>query len=100
MKEAVYKTLYEKYGSHMVSIADASREMGIAIQTGYNKLANGTYPIPVLREPGSSPRVRLLHLVSYLVGDHIPKRLGRPTKAEQIARKKVCELDRRFREGR
>lgn len=92
MKEAIYKTLYEKYGTHMLSIADASREMGLAVQTGYNRLANGTYPVPVLREPGANPRVRLLHLVVYLSGDKLPAGRGRPTKAQQIARRRAGKL--------
>lgn len=84
----------------MLSVADASREMGIAVQTGYNKVANGTYPLPIVREPGSGPRVRLIHLVAYLVGDKVVKgRRGRPTVEEQAAKEKARELLRQLQDS-
>lgn len=84
-------------GVAMIPAVEAGKAIGYKPQTCYNLMSRKAFPLPV-RKQGRNSMVALTDLAKYLDGvvDPLPtqepepaikRRPGRPTKAEQIARR-------------
>lgn len=70
----------------MITIKQAAKPLGLSPGTARNRASKGNFPVPLVRQGTSDARVRLVDLAKYLAGETVAKK-GRPTKAEQIARR-------------
>jgi hypothetical protein len=79
-------------GQLFIPLVDAARAIGYAESSAYNLHSRGTFPIRVQKQ-GRKPVISILDLAAYLnaktekPGEQPKRRPGRPTKAEQIARR-------------
>ena len=91
-------------GKLLIPMVEAGASIGLAEQSCYNLKSRGAFPLPVSKI-GNKPMVAITDLIAFLEGlaapvsepvvvvDTEPKpttkrRPGRPTKAEQIARRR------------
>lgn len=95
---AVIKDYFEKYPP-VLKIEQVSEILRENSQTTRDRIRRGTFPVKVIKEPGSRFQVMLIDLVAFLTTGkrQVPlprelrekaggKRRGRPTKAEQLAK--------------
>lgn len=98
---AVIKDYFEKYPP-VLKIEQVSEILRENSQTTRDRIRRGTFPVKVIKEPGSRFQVMLVDLIEYITTGKrqipLPRELreksgyrkrGRPTKAEQIAKAQV-----------
>jgi len=88
---ALLAMLVAQYGQRlMISVREAGPAIGMTGRTAQNRASLGTFPLPVVTDGGRA-RVRLIDVARYLAGEpaKMRPRRGRPTKAEQIARRRA-----------
>ena len=84
-------------GRAFIPMTQAGAAIGYKPQTCYNLFHGGLFPLPV-RKIGAKSMVALMDLANYMNGEStqlkevtiessLPKKAGRPTKAEMIARR-------------
>ncbi|MEQ9106754.1 MAG: hypothetical protein RLO04_04750 [Limnobacter sp.] len=99
----VIKDYFAKYPP-ILKIEQVSEILHENSQTTRDRIRRGTFPIKVIKEPGSRFQVMLIDLVAFLTTGkrQVPlprelrekapgKKRGRPTKAEQIAKARVAK---------
>lgn len=84
-------------GQLIIPFIDAAGSIGIPQQTARNELARGTFPVPTLRR-GGRRFVAITDLAEYLDKLYAQRdtlqpqrKKGRPTKAEQVAKRQTTE---------
>ena len=93
------KDYFEKYPP-ILTVDEVSKILKENSQTTRDRIRRGTFPVRVIKEPGSRFQIMLIDLVEYITTGkrQVPlprelrdraggKKRGRPTKAEQIARR-------------
>lgn len=96
------KDYFEKYPP-ILTVDEVSKILKENSQTTRDRIRRGTFPVRVIKEPGSRFQIMLIDLVEYITTGRrqvaLPKELrekaggkrrGRPTKAEQIAKARVA----------
>jgi hypothetical protein len=91
-------------GKALLKLTEAGTLLGMSKGTCYNKKCRGEFPVPVFYMD-KKPMVRVLDLAHYLdrgevvktpVGPfdevHKPKKVGRPTKVEQMRKARLAGL--------
>lgn len=80
-------------GAHLVKVHQAGAVIGFARQSTYNAIQGGHFPLPIVKI-GTRSAIRLIDIANYLdaLGGMQKTRRGRPTKAEQIAKKEAARL--------
>lgn len=99
---SVIKDYFEKYPP-VLSVGEVAEILRENSQTTRDRIRRGTFPIRIIKEPGSRIQVMLVDVVEYITTGRrqvaLPKELrekaggkrrGRPTKAEQIAKARVA----------
>ncbi len=94
----IVSVLLSRYGGQLIiPFLEAAETLGYRQQTARNEMAKGTFPLPTLRR-GGRRFVAVTDLADYLeqlyAARDLPppakKRLGRPTKAQQVAARGVA----------
>lgn len=84
-------------GRILVPFSDAVEALGYNRQTARNELVRGVFPVPTMLQ-GSRRFIAITDITAYVEGlyanrkkPQLKKKIGRPTKAEQVAaRQGVC----------
>lgn len=100
--DSVIKDFFEKYPP-VLTVGEVAEILRENSQTTRDRIRRGTFPVRVIKEPGSRFQVMLVDLIEYITTGkrQIPlprelreksgyKKRGRPTKAEQIAKARVA----------
>lgn len=84
----VIDDLRRRFGEvYSVGLLDAAMVLGFAKGTAYRKSSEGSFPVPVLRCAGSSPRISIFQLAQHLANAGgqekvVAVKKGRPSAVE------------------
>lgn len=94
-----FEYLINKYGRPVLKFTEAIQEMDYTLAGAYACRNRGTFPIKTLDTRGGAIKVAVADLADWLDGQSadelpprdVPRRPGRPTKAEQLRRQQAAQ---------
>lgn len=72
-------------GRLTLRVAEVGAVIGMIPQSAHNSANLGRFPIPVIRQKGIRPFCKTIDLANYLDCATPKRRVGRPTKREQVS---------------